>query len=153
MSGAPVIETLGLSKIYGDSVYALVDLDLRVERSEVFGYVGPNGAGKSTTIRLLLGLIHPTAGRASLFGLDTQRDGVASRRPVGYLPGDLRLADRLTGRNSSTRWRAFVAPLCKIVRLTESPSSCGECLGRGPPFRLPRIQPSEYANRMGPRWP
>ena len=98
MSDAPAIATLGLSKTYGKSVHALADLDLRVERSEVFGYLGPNGAGKSTTIRLLLGLIQPTAGRASLFGLDTQRDGVASRRAVGYLPGDLRLADRLTGR-------------------------------------------------------
>ena len=77
---------------------ALVDLDLRVERGEVFGYLGPNGAGKSTTIRLLLGLIHPTAGRASLFGLDTRSDGIAARRLVGYVPGDLRLADRLTGR-------------------------------------------------------
>jgi len=98
MSDAPAIATLGLSKTYGKSVHALVDLDLRVERSEVFGYLGPNGAGKSTTIRLLLGLIRPTTGHASLFGLDTQRDGVASRRPVGYLPGDLRLADRLTGQ-------------------------------------------------------
>ena len=98
MSDAPAIATLGLSKTYGKSVHALVDLDLRVERSEVFGYLGPNGAGKSTTIRLLLGLIRPTTGHASLFGLDTQRDGVASRRPVGYLPGDLRLSDRLTGQ-------------------------------------------------------
>jgi ABC-2 type transport system ATP-binding protein len=97
MSDAPAIETFGLSKTYGRTP-ALVGLDLRVERSEVFGYLGPNGAGKSTTIRLLLGLIHPSAGHALLFGLDTQRDGVSSRRQVGYLPGDLRLADRLTGR-------------------------------------------------------
>ena len=92
------IETVGLSKTYGGSVRALVDLDLRVERGEIFGYLGPNGAGKSTTIRLLLDLIHPTSGRASLFGLDTRAQGVASRRLVGYLPGDLRLSDRLTGR-------------------------------------------------------
>jgi ABC-2 type transport system ATP-binding protein len=113
MSAAPAIATLGLSKTYGKSVHALVDLDLRVERSEVFGYLGPNGAGKSTTIRLLLGLIQPTAGRASLFGRDTQRDGVASRRLVGYLPGDLRLADRLTGReqlDSLVRLRGSVDP-------------------------------------------
>jgi ABC-2 type transport system ATP-binding protein len=98
MVEAPAIETFGLSKTYERTVRALVDLDLRVERGEVFGYLGPNGAGKSTTIRLLLDLIHPTAGRASLFGLDTRAAGVASRRNVGYLPGDLRLADRLTGR-------------------------------------------------------
>ncbi len=98
VSSALAIEAIGLSKTYGGKVRALVDLDLRVERGEVFGYLGPNGAGKSTTIRLLLGLIRPTAGRASLFGLDTQADGVSARRRVGYLPGDLRLADHLTGR-------------------------------------------------------
>jgi ABC-2 type transport system ATP-binding protein len=98
MSPAPAIETTGLSKTYGGGVRALTDLDLQVARGEVFGYLGPNGAGKSTTIRLLLGLIRPTAGRAALFGLDTQSGGVEARRGVGYLPGDLRLADRLTGR-------------------------------------------------------
>jgi ABC-2 type transport system ATP-binding protein len=98
MSGAPAMETFGLSKTYAGGVHALVDLDLRVEQGEVFGYLGPNGAGKSTTIRLLLGLIHPTSGRASIHGLDTRGDGVASRGLAGYLPGDLRLADRLTGR-------------------------------------------------------
>jgi ABC-2 type transport system ATP-binding protein len=98
MADAPPIETFGLSKTYEDGVRALVGLDLRVERGEVFGYLGPNGAGKSTTIRLLLGLIHPTSGRAVMYGRDTQAQGVESRRLVGYLPGDLRLADRLTGR-------------------------------------------------------
>jgi ABC-2 type transport system ATP-binding protein len=92
------IETIGLSKTYRGGVRALADLDLEVRRGEVFGYLGPNGAGKSTTIRLLLGLIHPTAGRASLLGRDIRADGVGSRRGVGYLPGDLRLSDRLTGR-------------------------------------------------------
>ena len=59
------IETAGLSKTYGKDVRALVDLDLRVEPGEVFGFLGPNGAGKSTTIRLLLGLIRPSGGHAS----------------------------------------------------------------------------------------
>src|SRR5262245_57959674 len=95
---AHAIETGGLTKTYGGSVRALSELDLTVERGEVFGYLGPNGAGKSTTIRLLLGLIRPTAGRASVFGNDSQTDGVAARREIGYLPGDLRLSDRLTGR-------------------------------------------------------
>jgi ABC-2 type transport system ATP-binding protein len=98
VADAPAIETVGLSKTYGDSVRALVDLDLRVERGEVFGYLGPNGAGKSTTIRLLLDLLHPTSGRAAVFGLDTRADGPAARSRVGYLPGDLRLSDRLTAR-------------------------------------------------------
>jgi ABC-2 type transport system ATP-binding protein len=90
--------TSGLSKTYAGKVQALVDLDLVVGRGEVFGYLGPNGAGKSTTIRLLLGLIRPTSGRSAVFGHDIENDGVAARRHIGYLPGDLRLADRLTGR-------------------------------------------------------
>jgi ABC-2 type transport system ATP-binding protein len=95
---ASAIETQSLSKTYPNGVRALVDLDLRVNRGEVFGYLGPNGAGKSTTIRLLLDLIRPTAGRAAIYGFDTRSNGVDSRRRVGYLPGDLRLNDRLTGR-------------------------------------------------------
>ena len=98
MSAAPAIETIGLAKTYHGTVPALVDLDLTVARGEVFGYLGPNGAGKSTTIRLLLGLILPTAGRATVFGRDVHTEGVAARREAGYLPGDLRLSDRLTGR-------------------------------------------------------
>jgi ABC-2 type transport system ATP-binding protein len=91
------IVTHGLTKRYRADVAALDGLDLEVGRGEVFGFLGPNGAGKSTTIRLLLDLIRPTAGTASLLGLDARRDGVAARKRVGYLPGDLRLADRLTG--------------------------------------------------------
>jgi ABC-2 type transport system ATP-binding protein len=96
VTASPAIETVGLSKTYEGTVKALVDLDLRVERGEVFGFLGPNGAGKSTTIRLLLDLIHPTTGRAAVFGLDTRAEGIAARALLGYLPGDLRLPDRLT---------------------------------------------------------
>ena len=113
MAEAPAIETQSLSKTYPNGVRALVDLDLRVERGEVFGYLGPNGAGKSTTIRLLLDLIRPTAGRAAIRGFDTRRSGVDSRRSVGYLPGDLRLTDRLTGHeqlDSLARLRGGVDP-------------------------------------------
>ena len=111
MADAPAIETRGLSKTYANGVRALVDLDLRVERGEIFGYLGPNGAGKSTTIRLLLDLIRPSAGAASVHGLDTRAKGVEARRHIGYLPGDLRLSDRLTGREqleSLARLRARV---------------------------------------------
>jgi ABC-2 type transport system ATP-binding protein len=74
-----------------------VDLDLRVERGELFGVLGPNGAGKSTLIRVMLGLIRPTAGRVSLLGSDVRDAGPALRARVGYLPGDLRLDGRMTG--------------------------------------------------------
>jgi ABC-2 type transport system ATP-binding protein len=98
MAEPSAIETHGLAKTYPNGVQALVDLELKVERGEVFGYLGPNGAGKSTTIRLLLDLIRSTAGGAAILGHDTQAESVAARRHVGYLPGDLRLYDRLTGR-------------------------------------------------------
>ena len=97
MAEPSAIETRGLSKTYPNGVRALVDLDLRVERGEVFGYLGPNGAGKSTTIRLLLDLIRSTVGSGAILGRDIRRESVAARRQVGYLPGDLRLSDRLTG--------------------------------------------------------
>ena len=96
MPASAAIETSGLGKTYAGDVRAVVDLDLRVERGEVFGYLGPNGAGKSTTIRMLLGLIHPTAGTASVLGHDPRSHNASVRRSVGYLPGDLRLSARLT---------------------------------------------------------
>ena len=84
-------------KDYG-SVHAVRGIDLEVQRGEVFGFVGPNGAGKSTTIRCILDLLHPTAGRVEVFGLDPRRDGVAIRGRVAYVPGELRLPERVTGR-------------------------------------------------------
>ena len=91
------IETSGLTKRYG-RVTAVADLSLRVEPGQVFGFLGPNGAGKSTTIRMLLALQRATNGRAMLLGLDAARDGVEIHRRTGYLPGDLELFPRLTGR-------------------------------------------------------
>jgi ABC-2 type transport system ATP-binding protein len=85
---AAAIQTSKLSKDYGLG-RGLFDLDLEVVPQEVFGYLGPNGAGKSTTIRCLMGLIRPTLGSAHIFGLDCQRDSVAVKRKVGYLPGDM----------------------------------------------------------------
>ena len=86
MTGA--IAVRGLSKDYG-SGHGIFDLDLDVAEGEVFGFLGPNGAGKTTTIRLLMGVIHASAGTASIFGLDCDKDSVAVKREVGYLPGDL----------------------------------------------------------------
>jgi ABC-2 type transport system ATP-binding protein len=80
------IETFDLAKSYG-TTRALVGLGLRVEANQCFGFLGPNGAGKTTTIRLLLALQRPTSGRASVFGLNAQRDTVEIHRRIGYLPG------------------------------------------------------------------
>jgi len=86
----------GLAKHYG-RVHALEDVTLDVRQGEIFGFLGPNGAGKSTLIRLLLGYLHPTAGRGSVLGLDIVRDSVAIRRRSGYLPGGIALDDGLSG--------------------------------------------------------
>jgi ABC-2 type transport system ATP-binding protein len=97
MTAEPVIATSGLSKDYG-SGRGLFGLDLEVRQGEVFGFLGPNGAGKSTTMRLLLSLIKPTSGSARVLGLDTVKDSLEIRRRVGFLPGDLALYPKLTGR-------------------------------------------------------
>jgi ABC-2 type transport system ATP-binding protein len=89
------LRTQGLSKNYGRH-RALEGLDLEVREGEIYGFLGPNGAGKTTTIRLLLDLIRPTRGRAEVLGGDPRRDGVAIRRRMGYLPGDLPIAGRDT---------------------------------------------------------
>jgi ABC-2 type transport system ATP-binding protein len=91
------IETFGLAKSYG-ATRAVADLDLEVGEGEVFGFLGPNGAGKTTTIRLLLALQRPSRGRAGVLGLDAQRDSAEIHRRVGYLPGELALYGRMTGR-------------------------------------------------------
>src|ERR1700693_2353274 len=78
-------------------VRALDRVSLDVREGEIFGFLGPNGAGKSTLIRLLLGFLHPTAGSASVLGMDSERESVAIRARVGYLPGGIALYDGLTG--------------------------------------------------------
>jgi ABC-2 type transport system ATP-binding protein len=84
------IETNGLTVYYGRQ-RGILDVSLRVEPGEVFGFLGPNGAGKTTTQRVLMDIIRPTAGEARIFGKDCQKKSVAARERVGYLPGDLRL--------------------------------------------------------------
>jgi beta-exotoxin I transport system ATP-binding protein len=100
------IRAEGLSKNYGRRlpvrgrgavVRALQDVSIDVREGEIFGFLGPNGAGKSTMIRVLLGYLHPTAGSASVLGLDIARESVAIRRRVGYLPGGIALYDTMTG--------------------------------------------------------
>jgi ABC-2 type transport system ATP-binding protein len=90
------VRTDGLSKRFG-AQEALRALDLEVPRGEVLGYLGPNGSGKTTTIRLLLGLLRPSAGRAEIFGFDSQRQAVEAHRRLAYVPGEASLWPSLTG--------------------------------------------------------
>jgi len=92
---AAVITAAGLTKRYGTTL-ALDSLELSVESGEVYGYLGPNGSGKTTTIRLLLGLHRPSAGRAQLFGIDSWRDPVSAHRRAAYVPGEPALWPDLT---------------------------------------------------------
>jgi len=88
------IETEKLSVYYGRHL-GILDVDLRIEEGEVFGFLGPNGAGKTTTQRVLMDVIRPTAGAARMFGKDCQKEGVAARDRVGYLPGELSLYENM----------------------------------------------------------
>jgi ABC-2 type transport system ATP-binding protein len=92
-----VIETEGLTKHYG-AQRGISDVTLAVERGEVFGFLGPNGAGKTTMIRTLLDLLHPSEGRATIFGLDSHRDSVAIKSRLGNLPGSYSFEPTLSGR-------------------------------------------------------
>ena len=91
MSSEIIIQTNDLSVYYG-AHRGLKDLNLSVQKGEVFGFLGPNGAGKTTTLRAILDIIHPTQGSANLFGLDSKKDGAAIRQRLSYLPGELSLS-------------------------------------------------------------
>ncbi|MFC9898333.1 ATP-binding cassette domain-containing protein [Nocardia sp. NPDC127579] len=91
-----VIEVHDLVKTFGH-VIALDGLNLSVTEGEIHGFLGPNGAGKSTTIRVLLGILRASAGRASLFGRDPWSDAVALHREIAYVPGDVTLWPSLSG--------------------------------------------------------
>lgn len=92
-----VVETRALTKRYGRHL-AVQDIDLQVHRGSVFGLIGPNGAGKTTVLRMLVDIIRPTAGELTVLGDSPRRAGAAMRRRIGYLPGDLNLTDRISGR-------------------------------------------------------
>ena len=92
-----VLETEGLTVYYGRH-RGIVDVDMQVRKGEVFGFLGPNGAGKTTTLRVLIDVIRPSRGSARVFGLDCQKEGVALRERIGYLPGELSLPRNMKGK-------------------------------------------------------
>ena len=96
MSDTAALEIEALGKDYG-SFRALGELSLSISSGEIYGLLGPNGAGKTTALRTVLGFLTPDRGRASVFGIDVTKDPIATRRAIGYLPGEVRLDPRLTG--------------------------------------------------------
>jgi ABC-2 type transport system ATP-binding protein len=105
------IEMLNLTKRYEDLV-AVDSLNLTIARGEIFAFLGPNGAGKTTTIKMLTGLIRPTAGRAFVAGYDVQENPVESKRRIGYIPDHPYLYEKLSGRD----FFHFVGDLFSIPR-------------------------------------
>lgn len=100
------IELENLTYSYGNQ-RGVVDLTFSVNEGEIFGFLGPNGAGKTTTIRVLMGLMRPTSGYARVFGLDSWQDSTAAKAKVGFLPGDIRLYERMTGHEFLDFFAAF----------------------------------------------
>ena len=122
-----VIETIGLQKVYGTKV-AVADLTLQVPKGEVFGFLGPNGAGKSTSVKMLLGLVAPSGGNASVLGQPPGHTATMAR--IGFLPEHFRfhewlqaaelldLHGRLYGMDTTTRHRR-IAEVLELVGLAE----------------------------------
>jgi ABC-2 type transport system ATP-binding protein len=116
------IRTDRLTKYYG-RVVGVEELTLAVSEGEVFGFLGPNGAGKTTTIRLLLDLLRPSSGTASIGGFDCQRQSLQARSLVGYLPGELPVYPDLTGHG-------FLRFLTKVGRRPVATASLDRLLRR-----------------------
>jgi ABC-2 type transport system ATP-binding protein len=104
-----VIELEGLTKRFGAHV-AVADLDLKVEAGEIFGFLGPNGAGKTTTVKMLTGLLKPTAGRVRVCGVDMAADPVAAKRQMGLVPDEPFVSPKLTG----AEYLRFVGELYQV---------------------------------------
>jgi ABC-2 type transport system ATP-binding protein len=111
LNTAPLIEAIGLQKSFGDTI-AVKGIDLQVRPGEIFGFLGPNGAGKTTTIKMLIGLLRPSAGVARIGGHDIQREPIAAKSLIGYVPDQPYLPEKLTARE----FLEFIAGLYQLDR-------------------------------------
>jgi len=129
MDQTVAIETARLGKVY-DGVTAIQELSFKVFAGEIFGLLGPNGAGKSTTLRILITLLRPTTGQATVLGHDVVREADCVRRSVGYVPQERAIDRFLTGREhllllgdlyhlSKDETRRRIAELLKLVDLED----------------------------------
>ncbi|MGM1017173.1 MAG: ABC transporter ATP-binding protein [Actinomycetota bacterium] len=106
----PAIDLIRLHKQYGRRT-AVDSLSLRVEPGSVFGLIGPNGAGKTTTLRMILDIIRPTSGDLTVLGEHPRHAGPALRRRIGFIPGELRLDGRMTGRRMLDFYAEISGPI------------------------------------------
>lgn len=106
-----IVQTNKLTKYYGQTL-GIKDLDLTVHEGETLGFIGPNGAGKSTTIRMLLSLIYPTSGSATIFGKDVVKQGPEIRREIGYLPSEVFYYDGMKVKDLLDYSASFYAKDC-----------------------------------------
>jgi ABC-2 type transport system ATP-binding protein len=97
MSLGVAVETVGLAKDFG-SIHALKDLNLKIEKGQVFGLIGPNGAGKTTALRVISTLLLPTSGQAKVFDLNVVRDAGEIRKIITYLPDEAGVYRNLSGK-------------------------------------------------------
>lgn len=104
-----MIKISGLTRKFGEDI-AVDNIDLEIPRGAMFGFLGPNGAGKTTTLRMLMGLLQPTRGTATIDGIDVRVDPIGVRAKVGYLPDEIFLYDYLTGY----QFLEFVADIHKV---------------------------------------
>ena len=129
MNQTVAVETARLGKVY-DRVTAIQELSFKVFAGEIFGLLGPNGAGKSTTLRILITLLRPTTGQATVLGHDVVREADCVRRSVGYVPQERAIDRFLTGREhllllgdlyhlSKDETRRRIAELLKLVDLED----------------------------------
>lgn len=109
------IETESLSRRFGE-LEAVRDVNLQVEAGQFYGFLGANGAGKSTTIKMLTGLLEPTAGRIQVVGLDLATHAIEVKRQIGVVPEGMALFDRLTG----SEYLNFAARMYGLDRATAS---------------------------------
>jgi ABC-2 type transport system ATP-binding protein len=129
----PAVAAHSLRKVYG-AVEAVKHLDLTVRPGEIVGFLGPNGAGKTTTLKMLTGLIKPTAGRAEILGHDVQRDARAAKACFGYVPDTPNLYGKLRGweflRFMARLYRVPVAQAerraTELLRLFELADAAGD---------------------------
>lgn len=112
-----VIETKQLTKYYGKTC-AVKNLNLEVKEGEIIGFIGPNGAGKSTTVRLLLSLIYPTSGSATIFGKDVVKYGPEIKQDIGYLPSEVFYYDNMKVKDLLSYSASFYKKDCS-KRITE----------------------------------